>query len=247
MAARAALVTGASSGIGLAIARMLGEEGYELTVVGRRPEKLEQAAAGLEAEGIVLQAIAADVGSEEAVVDVVGAHERRFGRLDVLINNAGVGFGELADGLTTKRVDMQLNVNLRSIFLFYRECLPMLRKAADEHREALVVNLSSISGIRGEAFLSVYSATKHGVIGFTQAMNKELGSAGIRNTALCPGFVDTPMTDFIKEHVPAEEMIRPEDIAGAVRYLLSVSPGCMIPEIQFEQPGGLQIPGIGEA
>ncbi|MFM8560603.1 MAG: SDR family NAD(P)-dependent oxidoreductase [Solirubrobacterales bacterium] len=247
MAARAALVTGASSGIGLAIARMLGEEGYELTVVGRRPEKLEQAAAGLEAEGIVLQAIAADVGSEEAIVDIVGAHESRFGRLDVLINNAGVGFGELADGLTTKRVDMQLNVNLRSIFLFYRECLPMLRKAAEEHKEALVVNLSSISGIRGEAFLSVYSATKHGVIGFTQAMNKELGSAGIRNTALCPGFVDTPMTDFIKEHVPAEEMIRPEDIAGAVRYLLSVSPGCMIPEIQFEQPGGLQIPGIGQS
>lgn len=247
MAARAALVTGASSGIGLAIARMLGEEGYELTVVGRRPEKLEQAAAGLEAEGIVLQAIAADVGSEEAIVDVVGAHESRFGRLDVLVNNAGVGFGELADGLTTKRVDMQLNVNLRSIFLFYRECLPMLRKAAEEHKEALVVNLSSISGIRGEAFLSVYSATKHGVIGFTQAMNKELGSAGIRNTALCPGFVDTPMTDFIKEHVPAEEMIRPEDIAGAVRYLLSVSPGCMIPEIQFEQPGGLQIPGIGQS
>ena len=247
MAARAALVTGASSGIGLAIARMLGEEGYELTVVGRRPEKLEQAAGGLEAEGIVLQAIAADVGSEEAVVDVVGAHESRFGRLDVLVNNAGVGFGELADDLTTKRVDMQLNVNLRSIFLFYRECLPMLRKAAEEHREALVVNLSSISGIRGEAFLSVYSATKHGVIGFTQAMNKELGQAGIRNTALCPGFVDTPMTDFIKEHVPAEEMIRPEDIAGAVRYLLSVSPGCMIPEIQFEQPGGLQIPGIGQS
>ncbi|MFM8884564.1 MAG: SDR family NAD(P)-dependent oxidoreductase [Solirubrobacterales bacterium] len=240
-------MTGASSGIGLAIARMLGEEGYELTVVGRRPEKLEQAAAGLEAEGIVLQAIAADVGSEEAIVDVVGAHESRFGRLDVLVNNAGVGFGELADGLTTKRVDMQLNVNLRSIFLFYRECLPMLRKAAEEHKEALVVNLSSISGIRGEAFLSVYSATKHGVIGFTQAMNKELGSAGIRNTALCPGFVDTPMTDFIKEHVPAEEMIRPEDIAGAVRYLLSVSPGCMIPEIQFEQPGGLQIPGIGQS
>ena len=247
MAARAALVTGASSGIGLAIARMLGEEGYELTVVGRRPEKLEQAAAGLEAEGIVLQAIAADVGSEEAIVDVVGAHEARFGRLDVLINNAGVGFGELADGLTTKRVDMQLNVNLRAIFLFYRECLPMLRKAAEEHSEALVVNLSSISGIRGEAFLSVYSATKHGVIGFTQAMNKELGSAGIRNTALCPGFVDTPMTDFIKEHVPPEEMIRPEDIAGAVRYLLSVSPGCMVPEIQFEQPGGLQIPGIGQS
>lgn len=245
MAARAALVTGASSGIGLAIARMLGEEGYELTVVGRRPEKLADAATGLEAEGIVLQSIAADVGSEEAIQEVVRAHESRFGRMDVLVNNAGVGFGSLADDLVTKQVDMQMNVNLRSIFLFYRECLPMLRKAAEEHREALVVNLASISGIRGEAFLSVYSATKHGVVGFTQAMNKELGSAGIRNTALCPGFVDTPMTDFIKEHVPAEDMIRPEDIAGAVRYLLSTSPGCMVPEIQFEQPGGIQIPGAG--
>ena len=245
MAEKAALVTGASSGIGLAIARTLGEEGYDLTVVARRPAKLEEAAAGLEAEGISLQAIAADVGDEEQVVDVVRQHEEKWGRMDVLVNNAGVGFGELAENLTTKRVDMQLNVNLRSIFLFYRESIPMLKRAGEEHGRALVVNLSSISGIRGEAFLSVYSATKHGVIGFTQAMNKELGSSGIRNTAFCPGFVDTPMTDFIKENVPAEEMMRPEDMAAAVRFLLEVSPGCMVPEIQFEQPGGLQIPGIG--
>ena len=88
MAARAALVTGASSGIGLAIARMLGEEGYELTVVGRRPEKLEQAAEGLRAEGIELQAIAADVGSEDAVIDVVRAHQERFGRLEAWLTGA---------------------------------------------------------------------------------------------------------------------------------------------------------------
>ena len=74
-------------------------------------------------------------------------------------------------------------------------------------------------------------------------MNKELGSAGIKNTALCPAFVDTPMTDFVKEHVPAETMITPGDIAGAVRYLLSTTPGCVIPEIRFEQPGGGLIPG----
>lgn len=245
MADKAALVTGASSGIGLAIARTLGEMGYGLTMVARRPAKLEEAAAGLEAEGIELQAIAADVAEEDQIVDVVKRHEERYGRMDVLINNAGVGFGELGEGLTTKRVDMQLAVNLRSIFLFYRESIPMLKKAGEEHGSALVVNLSSISGIRGEAFLSVYSATKHGVVGFTQAMNKELGQMGIRNTAFCPGFVDTPMTDFIKEHVPAEEMMRPEDMAAAVRFLLEVSPGCMVPEIQFEQPGGLQLPGVG--
>jgi NAD(P)-dependent dehydrogenase (short-subunit alcohol dehydrogenase family) len=243
MAQRAAIVTGASSGIGLAIARVLGAEGYGLTVAARRPEKLEAAAEGLRAEGFDVQHIAGNLGDEETIQRVVEAHEQRFGRCDALVNNAGVGMGELADELSTKKIDIQLNTNLRSIFLFYREALPMLRRAGAEHRNALVVNTSSISGIRGEGWLSVYSATKHGVVGFTQAMNKELSSAGIKNTALCPAFVDTPMTDFVKEHVPAESMITTADVAGAVRWLLTTSPGCVVPEIRFEQPGGDLVPG----
>jgi NAD(P)-dependent dehydrogenase (short-subunit alcohol dehydrogenase family) len=244
MAQRAAIVTGASSGIGLAIAEMLGAEGYGVTVAARRPEKLEAAADGLRAQGHDVQHIAGNLGDEETIAGVVKAHEERFGRCDVLVNNAGVGMGETVDELSTKKIDIQLATNLRSIFLFYREALPMLRRAGEEHRSALVVNTSSISGIRGEAWLSVYSATKHGVVGFTEAMNKELGSAGIKNTALCPAFVDTPMTDFVKEHVPAETMIQPSDIAGAVRYLLHTTPGCVVPEIRFEQPGGgLGLPG----
>jgi NAD(P)-dependent dehydrogenase (short-subunit alcohol dehydrogenase family) len=127
----------------------------------------------------------------------------------VLVNNAGVGMGELIGDLSTKKLDIQINTNFRSIPLFYREALDLLQKAGAEHRNALVVNTSSISGKQGEAWLSVYSATKHAVIGFTQAMNKELGSHGIKSTALAPGFVDTPMTDFVKEHVPAEQMIQP--------------------------------------
>jgi NAD(P)-dependent dehydrogenase (short-subunit alcohol dehydrogenase family) len=244
MSDKAALVTGASSGIGLAIADMLGAEGYGVTLAARRPDKLEAAAQSLAGKGYDVQHVAGNLGDEDTIAAVVAAHEERFGRCDVLVNNAGVGMGEVVDELTTKKVDIQLNTNLRSIFLFYREAMPMLRRAGEEHRNALVVNTSSISGIRGEGWLSVYSATKHGVVGFTQAMNKELGSAGIKNTALCPGFVDTPMTDFVKEHVPAETMITPQDIAGAVRYLLSTSPGCVIPEIRFEQPGGgLGVPG----
>jgi NAD(P)-dependent dehydrogenase (short-subunit alcohol dehydrogenase family) len=238
MAQRAAIVTGASSGIGLAIAGMLGEEGYGLTVAARRPDKLEAAADGLRAQSHDVQHIAGNLGDEETIAGVVQAHEERFGRCDVLVNNAGVGMGETVDELSTKKIDIQLATNLRSIFLFYREAMPMLRRAGEEHRNALVVNTASISGIRGEAWLSVYSATKHGVVGFTQAMNKELGTAGIKNTALCPGFVDTPMTDFVKEHVPAETMIQPSDIAAAVRYLIHTTPGCVIPEIRFEQPGG---------
>ena len=144
----------------------------------------------------------------------------------MLVNNAGVGVGAPVGEIETKRLDMQLDINLRSIVLFYRECVAMLlrgRRASTSN--ALVVNTSSISGKRGEGWLSVYSATKHGVVGWTEAMNKELGQQGIKSTALCPAFVDTPMTDFVKEQVAAEEMIRPEDIAESVRYLLQHLPG----------------------
>jgi NAD(P)-dependent dehydrogenase (short-subunit alcohol dehydrogenase family) len=234
---RAAIVTGASSGIGLAIARVLGEEGYGLTVAARRPEKLEAAAEGLKADGFDVQSIAVNVSDEAQIKQVVDAHSERFGRLDVLVNNAGVGVGESVADIATKKLDMQLDINLRSIVLFYRECMPLLREAAAEHKNALVINTSSISGKHGEAWLSVYSATKHGVVGWTQAMNKEIGKEGIKSTALCPAFVDTPMTDFVKEHVPADEMIRPEDIAESVRFLLRVSPACVVPEMMFVRPG----------
>jgi NAD(P)-dependent dehydrogenase (short-subunit alcohol dehydrogenase family) len=236
-AERAAIVTGASSGIGLAIARVLGQEGYGLTVAARRPEKLAAAVEGLKGEGFEVESLAANLSDEAEIQKVVAAHRGRWGRLDVLVNNAGVGVGQNVAEIETKRIDMQLDINLRSMVIFYRECVGMLREAAAEHRNALVVNTSSISGKHGEAWLSVYSATKHGVVGWTEAMNKEIGKEGIKSTALCPAFVDTPMTDFVKEHVPADEMIRPEDVAEAVRYLLKVSPACVVPEMMFVRPG----------
>jgi NAD(P)-dependent dehydrogenase (short-subunit alcohol dehydrogenase family) len=238
MAQAAAIVTGASSGIGLAIARMLGEEGYALTVAARRPEKLREAADGLRADGFEVLDVAAALAEEDAVKQVVAAHEQRYGRLDVLVNNAGVGIGAPVGEIQTKRLDMQLDVNLRTIMLFYRECVELLRASAQENGTAQVVNTSSISGKRGQAWLSVYSATKAGVVGWTEAMNKELAAEGIKSCALCPAFVDTPMTDFAKAGgVAAEAMIRPEDIAESVRLLLKLSPACLIPEIVFERPG----------
>jgi NAD(P)-dependent dehydrogenase (short-subunit alcohol dehydrogenase family) len=237
MAERAAIVTGASSGIGLAIARMLGEEGYAVTMAARRPEKLEEAVKGLAADGFDVHAVPASLADEAEVQKVVAAHRERYGRLDVLVNNAGVGVGATVGDIQTKFLDMQIDVNLRSIVLFYREALDLLKQAAAEHSNALVVNTSSISGKRAEAWLSVYSATKHAVVGWTEAMNKELGSEGIKSTALCPAFVDTPMTDFAKGQVKAEEMIRPQDIAESVRFLLRVSPACVVPEMMFVRPG----------
>jgi NAD(P)-dependent dehydrogenase (short-subunit alcohol dehydrogenase family) len=235
MTERAAIVTGASSGIGLAIAHVLGEEGHALTVAARRPDKLEQAAAELRDAGHEVEAVAANLVSEDDVQRVVQAHRERFGRLDVLVNCAGMGVGAPLGEIETKFADMQLALNLRAPVLFYRECAELLRAAGAEHANALVVNLSSISGKSGQPWLSVYSATKAGVIGFTQAMNKELNGEGIKSVALAPGFVDTPMTEFAREQVAPERMIRTQDIAEAVRFLLRLSPNCVVPEIVFQR------------
>ena len=237
MGARAALVTGGSSGIGLAIARALGEDGYGITLSARRADKLEQAAAALAADGIDIEAVPANMAEEAEIVALVERHRERFGRLDVLINNAGVGIGGPIAEHATKSLDMQLAVNLRAVYLTAREALPMLKEAGGEHGKALIANTASIAGKSGQGWLAAYSATKFGVVGFTQALHKEHASDGIQATALCPGFVDTAMTDWVKESVPSEKMIQPTDIAEAVRYLLRTSPACMVPELQFIRPG----------
>src|SRR3954468_2542212 len=165
---RAAIVTGASRGIGLALAEVLAQEGYSLTVAARKPEALEEAAGALRAKGADVEAVAANVGDDQAIRDLVAGHRDRFGRLDVLVNNAGVGVGAAAADHQTKFVDLQLAVNVRSIVLFYRECAELLRAAGAEHRNAVVVNVASMAGKSPQPFLSVYAATKAAVIAYTQ-------------------------------------------------------------------------------
>jgi NAD(P)-dependent dehydrogenase (short-subunit alcohol dehydrogenase family) len=237
MADRAAIVTGASSGIGLAVTRLLAKQGYAVTMAARRPDKLRGAHDVLREEGFEVAHVAANVADEDEVKRVVAAHRNHYGRLDVLMNNAGVGIGSPIGELDTKRMDLQLKTNLRAIPLFYREALAMLHDAGAEHSNALVINTASIAGKQGQAWLSIYSATKFAVVGFTQSMNRELNGQGIKSTALCPAFVDTPMTDFVKGAIAPEQMIQTSDIVAAVRMLLSLSPGCVIPEIVFELPG----------
>jgi NAD(P)-dependent dehydrogenase (short-subunit alcohol dehydrogenase family) len=234
---RAALVTGASRGIGFALAETLGDAGYGLTLAARKPETLEQAGETLRGKGFEVECVPGNMADEGAIGEVVARHRERFGRLDVLVNNAGVGIGAQAGEHKTKYVDLQLDVNLRAIVLFYRECAELLRAAGAEHRNALVVNLASIAGKMPQAWLSVYSATKAAVIGYTRAMNRELAGDGVKSVAFCPGFVDTDMTDFVKSQIPPEEMLRTSDIAEALRFLLRVSPACLVPEIVFQRPG----------
>jgi short-subunit dehydrogenase len=232
----AAIVTGSSRGIGLALAAALTEEGYGVTMTARKPDLLEQAANGLRAKGARVEHVAANLVDEEAVRAVVARHREAFGRLDVLVNNAGVGIGAAVDEHQTKYVDTQLDVNIRAIVLFYRECAALLRAAGGEHGNALVVNMASMAGKSPQPWLSVYSATKAAVVAYTTAMNKELNGAGVKSVAFCPGFVDTDMSDFVKDSIPADQMLSTSDIAEALRFMLRLSPNCVIPEIVFQRP-----------
>jgi NAD(P)-dependent dehydrogenase (short-subunit alcohol dehydrogenase family) len=221
--ARAALVTGGSSGIGLAIARMLRDEGFELTLASRRPEKVEAAASELGAH-----AVAADVSNEEDCARAVEAHRERFGRLDLLVNSAGIGIAGGVDEIQTKHLDLQLGVNLRGLILVTREALPLLRESG-----GWIVNLASIAGTVGVPVLPVYAATKAAVINFTHSLNR--AEDGVRATALCPGFVDTPMAEWTG--IPGQEMIQPEDCAEIVRALLRLSPFARVPVVVIERAG----------
>jgi NAD(P)-dependent dehydrogenase (short-subunit alcohol dehydrogenase family) len=237
VAERAALVTGGSSGIGLAIAHALAEDGYAVTVSARRPDKLEAAVATLADEGLEVTAAPANVTAEDEVKALVAGHRDRYGRLDVLVNNAGIGIGSAIEEIETKKLDLQIDVNLRSYVIAMRESLPMLREAGAEHGKALVVNTASIAGKGGQGWLAVYSATKAGVIGLSQAAQMEVAQAGIQVTALCPAFVDTPMTEWVQGQVEPAKMIQPQDLAETVRLLLRTSRFCLIPEIVFTRPG----------
>jgi short-subunit dehydrogenase len=207
-----------------------------LTISARKPETLEAVAGRLRESGCEVESLAANLADADAIAGVVERHKSRFGRLDVLVNSAGVGIGAAATEHQIKHVDLQLGVNLRAIILFYREAIEMLRAAGAEHGNALVVNLASLAGKSPQPWLSVYSATKAAVVAYTTAMNKELNAGGVKSVAFCPGFVDTDMSEFVKGSIPAEEMLKTSDMAEALRFLLRASRTCVVPEIVFQRP-----------
>ena len=222
---RAAIVTGGSSGIGLAIARMLKDGGYELTLASRRPERVQAAA-----EELGAVAVAADVGDADDCARLVAEHRERFGRLDVLVNSAGVGIGGTVEDLPAKHFDLQVGVNLRGLFLVTQAAIPLLRES-----RGWIVNLASIAGTLPTPGLATYGATKAAVISLTRSLNEELDADGVRAVAICPGFVDTPMAQW--SGIAGEEMIRPEDCAEVVRMVLRLSPHARVPQVVIERAG----------
>ena len=237
MSERSALVTGASSGIGLAVAKALRREGFGITMVARDEAKLIAAARTVgEGDGPPVHAVAGSVAEERFLDEVVAVHADTFGALDLLVNNAGVSGHRLVGDITAEFLDNQLAVNIRAVVLLTDKALPLLTAAVQKRGCAQVVNTASNAGKRGEATLSSYSATKAAVVGFTEALHDELAPSGIKATAVCPGLVDTPMADGYRDAVTAATMIAPADVAEVVAMTTRLSAACIIPEVVLLRP-----------
>ena len=221
-----ALVTGGSSGIGLAIARVLKEEGFDLTLASRTAEKVEAAA-----EQLGVDAVAADVSKPEDCERAVEQHVERHGGLDVLVNSAGIGIAARLEEAQLKHIDRQLAINVRGLALVTQAAIPHLRVS-----RGWIVNLASIAGTGPVPILPIYAATKAAVISLTHSLNEDLDADGVRAIAICPGFVDTPMAEY--SGLSGDEMIQPEDCAEVVRMCLRLSPRARIPQVVIQRVGG---------
>jgi 3-oxoacyl-[acyl-carrier protein] reductase len=237
-----ALVTGASGGIGRAIAEQLARAGFGLTLSGRRVGPLEEIAQTVAATGAETRVIAADMTAEADVRHLARSHAAHFGSLDLLVLSAGSGTSGSIDGCSVQRFDRQVDVNVRAPFILIQECLPALRKAAASHPErgARIVAIASLLGIASEPGLAAYGAAKAALISLCQSVNVEESAAGVTATAISPGYVDTDMSTWVHDRINPADMIEPGDISELVLALTRLSARAVVPSIVVARRGRTQ-------
>ena len=229
---RVALITGASSGIGMAVAHAFLREGADLVVVARREERLSELASQAQEVGRRCVIVTGDVREEETAVRAVEAAVRELGRLDILVNNAGIGIYKNLVDTSAADFDAMMNTNMRSTFLFTRHTVPVLL----ERKAGMIINVASMAGVMGFAGEAVYCSTKFAQVGFTQALDRELRPHGIKVGAVCPGGVKTEFalgTGRTEQGVAASGMLDAEDVADAVVLMATQRPGARIMEIRM--------------
>jgi len=219
---KAALVTGASSGIGLAVARALAEDGFGVTLAARRADRLEELAQEL--DGLP---VPTDVTQRDQVEALVERAVERFGRLDAVVTAAGVLHSSPLEQLDEATWDETMDVNVKGTYLVARAALPHLRAS-----NGYLITLSSVSGQMGQAGGGAYNASKWAIRGLTQSVLQEVRGEGVRATAILPGRVATPMLGHDEQD---PDLLAPEDIADAVRWLLSLRPIVQIKDLVLER------------
>jgi ketoreductase len=235
---RVAFVTGATSGIGLAITEMLARQGIAVFVCARDGERVGTVVERLRADGRRADGIACDVTSTEQVAAAVAAAVHAYGRVDILVNNAGRNGGGPTATLDERLWLDVIETNLNSVFRVTREVLSA--GGILDGGRGRIVNIASTGGKQGVALAAPYSASKHGVVGFTKALGLELAKSGATVNAVCPGFVETPMAERVRQgyadhwgatprdvqdkfeaRIPMGRYVTPEEVAGLVGYLVS--------------------------
>ncbi|MGW5734169.1 MULTISPECIES: 3-oxoacyl-ACP reductase FabG [Streptomyces] len=239
---RVALVTGATSGIGLAAARLLATQGHKVFIGARDAENVAATVKQLQDEGLDADGAVLDVRDEAAVTAFVQAAVDRFGTVDVLVNNAGRSGGGVTADLTDELWHDVIDTNLNSVFRMTRE---VLNTGGMRHKDrGRIINIASTAGKQGVVLGAPYSASKHGVVGFTKSLGNELAPTGITVNAVCPGYVETPMAQRVRQgyaaaydtsedailekfqaKIPLGRYSTPEEVAGLVGYLASDTAG----------------------
>ncbi len=220
-----AIVTGASQGLGRAMAIALAANGAKVACVARNAEKLADAVAEIEAAGGQAEAMACDVTDRESVDRLVDDVAEKWGKLDILVNNAGITRDGLLPRMTDDDWDSVINTNLRGTFLFTRAASRYMMRA----RYGRVINISSISGLIGNPGQTNYSASKAAVIALARSLSRELAGRKVTVNAVAPGFIESEMTEVLgemviaeaKKRIPAKRLGTPEDVAAAVLFLAS--------------------------
>jgi len=229
---KVALITGASAGIGQACARALAQEGAHLVLTARRQERLDQLKREAEKAGTEAISVIGDAREESTAIKTVEAATQAFGRIDILINNTGVGNYKNLIDTSAEEYDDLMDTNVRSTFLFTRHTVPVMLK----QKQGTILMISSMAGIYGFAGEAVYCATKFAQVGFAQALDKELRTQGIKVGVICPGGVKTEFAlgrGRTQESVSQSNMLDPEDVAGAVLLACTQAPHSRIIEIQM--------------
>jgi 3-oxoacyl-[acyl-carrier protein] reductase len=225
LSSQTAIVTGASRGIGAAVAKLLAANGAKVACVARSAEKLAETVEAIRQAGGEAEAFSCDVTSRESVEKVVDDVVEKWQKVDILVNNAGLTRDTLMPRMSDDEWDEVINTNLRGAFLFARAASRYMMR----QRSGRIINMSSVSGIMGNAGQTNYSASKAGLIGMTRSLARELAGRNVTINAVAPGFILTDMTkaiaaiamDEAKKRIPAKRLGEPEDVAAAVLFLAS--------------------------
>lgn len=222
---KTAIITGASRGIGRAIAETCAEKGANLALCARSLDGLQETAALCEPHGVQVKCYSVDANVEEEIKNMVDSVKNDFGSVDILVNNAGITKDGLLARMSVDDWDAVMNTNLRSTFIFSRAAARHMMK----QRSGSIVNIASVVGLMGNPGQANYSASKGGMIAFTKSLAKELASRGIRANCIAPGFIETQMTDELSEEarqklldlIPLRKLGQPSEIAEVVAFFAS--------------------------